>query len=130
IERARFADRLMVSLNVEPETRAARVPALVLQPLVENAVRYAVQPRENGGRITVRAARRDSRLVLEVEDEGCGLPSLSSRGNGIGLTNTRSRLSALYGADHRFDIGNTAQGGVLVHLELPWTIGEREGSAA
>jgi signal transduction histidine kinase len=130
IERARFAERLVVSLDVDPTTRSARVPALVLQPLVENAVRYAVQPRETGGRITVRAARRGSRLVLEVEDEGCGLPAPSARGNGIGLTNTRSRLSALYGADHRFDIGNTSQGGVLVHIELPWTTGEREDPAA
>jgi signal transduction histidine kinase len=125
IERARFAERLVISLDVEPATRAARVPALLLQPLVENAVRYAVQPREKGGRITVRAARRNARLVLEVEDDGCGLPAPSAAGNGIGLSNTRSRLTALYGADHRFDIGNTPRGGVLVHIDLPWATGGR-----
>jgi two-component system LytT family sensor kinase len=130
IERARFADRLVVSLDVEPTTRVARVPALLLQPLVENAVRYAVQPREDGGQITVRAARRDARLVLEVEDEGSGLPIPAARGNGIGLSNTRSRLRALYGADHRFDIGSTPEGGTLVHIELPWATGGSRDPAA
>jgi LytS/YehU family sensor histidine kinase len=98
IERLRFQDRLQVQLRVDPEALDARVPDLVLQPLVENAIRHGVVPRPGGGRVEVSAHKRDAELRLELRDDGPGLePSALRRGNGLGLSNTRHRLEKLYG---------------------------------
>src|SRR5215813_6326981 len=100
IERARFQDRLVVEVDIEPRAMDAHVPNLVLQPIVENAVRYAVAPRNGAGRVAIRAAREDSRLVIVVTDDGDGQKALVDANSrfekGLGLTNTRARLGQLY----------------------------------
>jgi sensor histidine kinase YesM len=103
----------------------ARVPSLILQPLVENAVRHAVAERELGGRVVVGAERRDGRLLLTVEDDGPGIPTNDSphqHGDrtGIGIANTRERLAQHYGTAQRFSLERGSLGGLLVVMELPY----------
>jgi signal transduction histidine kinase len=122
IQQARFGDRLAVRLDVAPEARLARVPNLILQPLVENAIRHGIAPRPRGGRVEVRARRRDGMLRLEVCDDGPGLPE-AGRGRfreGVGLTNTRARLQQLYGPAHRLELHNGAEAGLVVTLAIPF----------
>ena len=120
IERVRFADRLTVDIDAAPEAMEARVPSLILQPLVENAVRHGVAQTLGAGRIEVRATREGERLRLEVRDTGPGLPPGGQVTDGIGLSNTRGRLAHLYGADARFTIGGAPGGGALATVELPF----------
>jgi two-component system LytT family sensor kinase len=122
IEQVRFGDRLTVKIDVDDDAWTARVPALVLQPLVENAVRHAVAPREQGGRILIEARTTDGCLTLTVADDGPGL-SGSGNGIGIGLANTRERLQQLYGAAHRFGLVSaihcSPHSGLRVQIDLP-----------
>jgi len=120
IEKTRFGDRLTVRLDIAPETLDALVPNLVLQPLVENAIRHGIEPRAKPGRIDLRARRENGRLKLEVCDNGVGLPSGRIPEEGVGLSNTRARLQQLYGERHLFALGNTAGGGLTVSVELPF----------
>jgi signal transduction histidine kinase len=121
IQKARFGGRLAVELDIEPDTLAAMVPALVLQPLVENAIRHGVAPRPDGGRVEVRARRREGALYLEVRNDGPGLPTDGAGGQreGVGLANTRARLRHLYGPDHRLELSNGGEG-VVVTLAIPF----------
>lgn len=124
IERTRFADRLTVKMEIAPETLDARTPYLILQPLVENAVRHGIAPRSQPGQIVIRAQRSDGNLLLEVRDDGPGLsaePKTSSV-NRIGLASTRARLERLYGAAHRFELKNAPEGGLVVTLAFPFQI--------
>ncbi|MFC3549988.1 sensor histidine kinase [Lysobacter cavernae] len=118
IEKMRLGERLRVEWGIDSTLLDARVPHLVLQPLVENAIHHAVATRVTPGEVSVRATRSDSRLILEVRDDG-GQP-VPSHGPGIGLNNTRARLLCLYGADHLFEIATQAAGGTLVRLDLPY----------
>jgi two-component sensor histidine kinase len=123
IERIRFSDRLDVHLDVEPETLDARVPNLILQPLVENAIRHGIAPRAEGGRLDVRARRRNGKLELTVHDDGPGMApghAATDSSNGIGLANCRARLTQLYGDDHGFEYGRLPDGGFSVVLTLPF----------
>ncbi|HMW03140.1 MAG TPA: histidine kinase [Acidobacteriota bacterium] len=126
IEQVRFRDRLTVHYEIEPDTLQASVPNLIFQPIVENAVRYAVAPRP-AGVISIRAQRENGWLKLEVEDDGPGLPlnerSETSITEGLGLTNTRSRLFQLYGHQARFQLGNGQPQGTRVSLEIPFRPG-------
>lgn len=117
IEHARFSDRLSYQIDVEPELLDSRVPSLILQPLVENAVRHGVARRVSPGRISVAAGLRDGRVQLTVRDDGPGLSADAT--DGVGLTNTRARLEQLYGDDHRFVVSNAEGGGVVVILAIP-----------
>jgi len=119
IEQTRFGDRLQVRMDIAPDTLDARVPNLVLQPLVENAIRHGIEPRARPGLIELRARRESGRLKLEVRDNGAGLPSDRKPEEGVGLSNTRDRLRELYGDRHRFELGNAEGGGLAVCLELP-----------
>ena len=120
IQHTRFQDRLTFVQNVEPELLDALVPSLILQPLVENAVRHAIEPRSTPGLITINARRENGRILLEVKDNGPGFQQAKSAGcAGIGLANTRARLEQLYGAEHRFTLANLDEGGVLVRMEFP-----------
>jgi signal transduction histidine kinase len=121
IERTRFQDRLSVQMAVEPEVEQVLVPPLILQPLVENAIRHGIEPREDPGRVEIRIQRRDGMLELKVTDNGPGLPENEAPASreGIGLSNTRSRLSHLYGANHRLELVSVPGGGLEVRLLIP-----------
>jgi len=117
IQRARFPDRMEVSVDVPPEPRRARLPALLLQPLVENAVRHGVAASARRGRIAISAARAGDELHIEIFNDG----SLDEAAPaGIGLANTEERLRRLYGAAQRFAL-RAARGGVLAEISLPWS---------
>ena len=122
IEQTRFRDRLTVVLDVQPDTLDALVPNLLLQPLVENSIKHGIGPRPTPGRVTVRARRAGAMLELDVQDNGVGLSAarLTDFNRGIGLSNTRSRLEHLYGALHRFEFRQPAEGGLLVLIAIPW----------
>jgi two-component sensor histidine kinase len=122
IERIRFSDRLAVHLDVEPDTLDARVPNLILQPLVENAIRHGIAPRAEGGRLDVRARRRKGKLELSVHDDGNGMEQgrAGEASNGIGLANCRARLTQLYGDTHGFEVGRSSGGGFSVVITLPF----------
>lgn len=122
IEQTRFADRLTVDLQIPPEALGARVPYLILQPLVENAIRHGIAPRAQPGRVVVRAGRENGFLVLQVRDDGPGLATgLSAPPRvGLGLSSTRERLEKLYGQQHRFEMGNGVNGGFVVTLAIPF----------
>jgi sensor histidine kinase YesM len=121
IEKTRFADRLSVSFEIDPEILDARVPNLLLQPLVENAIRHGVSRRAGAGRVDVRAWRENGSLRLEVKDDGPGLPDTAIECGGIGLANTRARLERLHGSDYRFELSNSPEGGALASVWLPFT---------
>jgi hypothetical protein len=119
IERARFSDRLNVSVSAAPEARACLVPPLLLQPLVENAVRHGVSTSPEACRVDVSATIRGAWLVLEVVDDGAGPGRGSSKaGTGTGLSNTRERLRHAYDGEHRFDIEERHGGGTRVTIEI------------
>lgn len=122
IQAVRFQDRLRVRWEVATDARAARVPAMILLPLVENAVRHGVSARPGPGEVGIRAQREADTLRLEVWDDGPGLPAVSQNGarRGIGLANTQARLTQLYGTTHRFELLDAAPSGLVVRLSLPF----------
>jgi two-component system, LytTR family, sensor kinase len=122
IEQMRFPDRLTVTFDIEPKTQELLVPQLILQPLVENALRHGILPREEAGRVEISARVVDGQhLELKVRDNGSGLPAAngSPGREGIGLQNVRSRLAQLYGAAQQLEIGNASTGGVEARLRIP-----------
>ena len=123
IERTRFRDRLTTQIEADPRVLDCVVPNLILQPIVENAIRHGVSQRAAHGHVEVRASRAGDALRLEVRDNGRGLPegaeACRSKQGGVGLANTRARLQQLYGGDYRFEISNAPAGGAVVTLELP-----------
>ncbi len=120
-ERLRFGERLRLEYAVEEEALGALVPSLLLQPLIENAVKYAISPREEGGSIRIEGRVRGSMLEVAVIDDGPGVPERGSaiEGRGVGLRNTRERLSVLYGAQHRFTVFNSHPG---THVEIAFPL--------
>jgi len=118
IEELRFGDRLETRVAVAPEALAALVPRLVLQPLVENAVRHGVEAATGPARIELRAAVADGMVWLAVGDGGGD--GVAPAGHGIGLANTRSRLAQLYGDRHRLELVPAAGGGVLARVGVPY----------
>jgi two-component system, LytTR family, sensor kinase len=120
IEQTRFPDRLTVNYDIAPEVLDARVPTLILQPVVENAIRHGIASITEPGVIDISAKASGSQVVLEVRDNGAGLSdsALDALQKGIGLSNTRARLECLYGGDHRFEFSNT-RGGLLVRIAIP-----------
>lgn len=124
IEKVRFADRLEVILEVAPDTLDAQVPHLLLQPLVENAVRHGVSRLSSQGEIRIAARHDDNSLHLQITDNGPGLADLghAPAKEGIGLAATRERLRTLYGEDQDIEITNVARGGVEVHIRLPFRV--------
>jgi two-component system LytT family sensor kinase len=120
IEQTRFRERLKVEMEIAPETLKARVPNLVLQPLVENAIRHGIERHARPGKIVLRAQRLDNQLELEVQDNGGGLPNGKPLREGIGLSNTRTRLQQLYGTAQKFELKNVETGGLLARVILPF----------
>lgn len=129
IERIRHGDRLDVRYGVAPESLDALVPNLLLQPLVENAVRHGLSQRPESHRIEIRSARTDGRLRLEVVDDGPGFDRdpLLEEGEGVGIRTTLERLRHLYGSDFRFRAGDAPGGGARIEVEIPWR--EESGGA-
>ena len=120
IQRTRF-DWLAVGIHVNADTRSAMVPHLILQPLVENAIRHGLAVRQGPGHIEVFAERRGDRLVMQVRDDGVGLPDKPNPGRGgIGLRNANERLRQLYGKNHRFELRPREHGGVVVEIDIPF----------
>ena len=123
IERMRFQDRLTVCLDIDPKTLAMQVPNLILQPIVENAIRHGIAPRSCPGRIEIHAKQIDGFLQVQVTDNGPGLPLNGNSRNlfkkGLGLANTQARLQQIYGSAHRLDFDNAPVGGLIVTLEFP-----------
>lgn len=138
IERMRFEDRLRTEFDIDEAALDALLPSMLLQPLVENAVKYAVSPQEEGARVSLTAKVHGKRLRLKVEDTGPGasgprqgdLVSLAQSqqepiSTGVGLANIRNRLIQAYGPDHRFETQSGAGGGFAVLIEIPFeTAGE------
>ena len=123
IERVRFQDRLTTSLDVEPRALDSAVPNLILQPIVENALRHGLSHR-TAGHLEISAKRYNGSLRIQVKDNGPGLsaitrPKTANTREGLGLSNTRARLEQLYGGAHRFEIENAPGGGLVVTLEIP-----------
>lgn len=126
IQRIRFAGSLEVHQEVDPDVLDALVPNLILQPLVENAIKHGVGNLETGGRIELRAWRNGDRLHLSVSDNGPGLSTFVGDGavpQGIGLRNTRERLESLYGSAQSLTLGPANGGGLVAHLSIPYHTG-------
>ncbi len=120
IELVRFGDRLHVDFEIDDATQDALVPALLLQPLVENAIRHGALSRSGPAAVRIRSAVEGTLLVLSVEDDGAGLPPLEQRNaGGLGLENTRARLERLYGTGQRLQLENRIGGGLRVTIEIP-----------
>src|SRR5688572_15060527 len=128
IEQTRFQDRLTVRMNIDPAVLNATVPNLILQPLVENAIRHGIAPRAQPGVIDISAARENGMVRLKVCDNGPGLNSngAAKLNKGIGLANTQARLDQLYGANHSFEMHSPDSGGLEVTILIPF----RNGSSA
>jgi two-component sensor histidine kinase len=122
IQQTRFGDRLRLEQDIPLAALDCLVPTLLLQPLVENAIRHGIEPSENGGLVRVRARDQDGRLALSVEDDGVGFaPGAGAASEtGIGLANLRARLEALYGASQKLELTERSEGGVAVRIEIPW----------
>ncbi len=124
IERTRFGDRLEVRIDIEPETLDASVPNLLLQPLVENAIRHGIAQKVGGGLLEIKAAREENDLCLLVRDTGPGLSAatLSALNTGVGLSNTRSRLEELFPDRHLFEFQEPPEGGLAVRIRIPFVV--------
>ena len=120
IQKMRLGDRLQVTLDIAPDVADILVPSFAIQPLVENAIRYAIAPRRDGGHLEIRAQRVDARLRLTIADDGPGVNASSPDGGGwgIGLENTRERLTQLYGNDCTFTITDRPTGGAAVTIDI------------
>ncbi len=127
IEKMRFEDRLRPHFKIESETIGARLPSLLLQPLIENAIKYAVTPAENGADIWLTAMREGQAVRIEVADNGNGHGAelAASPSTGVGLANIRDRLSQAYGGAHRFETKENDRGGFSVIVEIPFETGDR-----
>jgi len=127
IEQARFEDRLKVIFEISEEANASMVPSLLLQPLIENAIKYAIARSEAGGVIRITARIEAESLLLSVADSGCGskVPDFEVlQGTGVGLMNIRQRLKALYGSLSSLDIGAADIGGLQANLLLPLRVAD------
>lgn len=120
IQKVRFGSRLETRFSIADETRGARVPTLLLQPLVENALRHGIEKNSGLGTLEIVSRRDGDRLHLEVRDTGPGL-SAAKPANGVGLAVTRERLNALYGPSHEFRLEDLPGGGAVASIEIPWT---------
>lgn len=124
IEEARFADRLQVTWDIAPSALTAAVPPLILQPLVENAIKHGLWPRPAAGHLHLHAAIENGQLLLQVSDDGLGI---RENGTGVGLSNTRARLQQLFGQRQQFSLVNRSGGGAVATIRLPYRVLSAEG---
>ncbi len=128
IEKMRFEDRLRPHFAIDPAVARARLPSLLLQPLIENAIKYAVTPQEDGADITISAQLAGQNVRITVSDTGAGLSGertdpttgVATESTGVGLANIRDRLAQAFGDQHRFDAQLGAEGGFTVVIEFPF----------
>jgi two-component system LytT family sensor kinase len=132
IEVVRFGgDKLKVVKELDPASLEAMVPSVILQPLVENAVKHGLSPKVEGGTIYLRSRIQDNLLVVEVEDDGVGITeSASSSGTGIGMANVRERLNVLYNDLARVEVESSPHAGTIIRLVLPVPQTLEEGGQA
>ena len=127
IEQIRFEDRLELEFDVEPLAREALVPSLLLQPIFENSMKYAIADSEDGGAVSLKARVVDDELQLEVSDTGPGMEALQNvQGQGIGLSNTLNRLETLYGRDYTFETSSVEPTGLCVRINIPFQTAPEE----
>jgi len=133
IEVVRFGAKLKVEKEIDPRTLEILVPSILLQPLIENSIKHGLQPRIDGGTVTLRSRLQGDRVLIEVADDGVGIgnrpvPQLrrtgSGSGNGIGMKNVRERLEVLYGNQARFSVVSSPGRGTLVSIEIPANLPE------
>jgi two-component system, LytTR family, sensor kinase len=122
IEQVRFQDRLSVEMDIEPEVLDAQVPNMILQPIIENAIRHGISQRIGKGQIRICATRKDNSLRIEVQDNGPGIARNDSAKAGLGLGNTIERLKQAYGGSQNFDIQAAPAGGTIVTLIIPFVL--------
>ncbi len=123
MERLRYGEKLLVQFDIESAALDVLVPNIVLQPLVENAIKHGISLRTNPGTVRVAAHRTGDRLHIAITDdgpEGRAMPPKNRKGPGIGLANSRAQLDRLYGADYRLEMVKRPEGGTVVSLDLPW----------
>ncbi len=122
IEKVRFGDRLIIEKDIETRATRALVPSLVLQPLIENAIKYAISPSEEGGTLRISASVQQDTLVLRLSDTGPGLGNGNNgqKSAGVGLKNTRERLQQLYGDRQAFTLGPNEPSGLVVTINIPF----------
>jgi sensor histidine kinase YesM len=129
IEKMRFEERLRPHFHIDPSCNRALLPSLLLQPLIENAIKYAVTPQEEGADISIEVKRQVDRVVINVSDTGPGADSQNRRADastGVGLANIRDRLAQAYGDNHRFETQSEHTGGFRVLIEIPYQVEEAE----
>ncbi len=126
IEKVRFAERLRLNIEIDAEAELALVPTMLLQPLIENSIKYAISQSENGGTIRITAGVKEATLVLQVSDDGPGLPELNGESDGstfsrgVGIGNIRNRLQQIYADEHKLSFYNAKSGGLTVTVEIPY----------
>jgi LytS/YehU family sensor histidine kinase len=123
IEKVRFEDHLGLQMDIEEGAERALIPSLLLQPLVENAIKYAIAKSEEGGNLLIAARVFAGDLLLEVRDDGPGVEIVDSQipgANGVGLRNTRERLQELYGPHHSFRLEQADPHGLVIHIRVPF----------
>ena len=130
IEKVRFKDKLAVEKNIDPATLAAKVPGFLLQPIIENAIHYAIAPKKSDGIIRISAKKDDRKLILLIDDNGPGLQGFAKNKSkeGVGLKITKERLLYLFGGNHRFDLIKSPAGGLRVKIEIPFLITSAGGN--
>jgi len=119
IEKVRFGKRLQVQLEISDSAKKCQVPNMLLQPLVENAIKYAIEPRKSGGKVTIKAMCTYNRLVVSVLDDGYGEDEQSKKGFGIGISNTKARLDAMFNGDYEINLIAKPAEGARVEMSLP-----------
>lgn len=123
IEKVRFEERLKLEINVEDDAGEALIPSLLLQPLVENSIKYAISKNENGGLIRIEAKVFAEQLLIEVTDDGPGIPLQNGelpKYGGVGLRNFQERLKEIYGADHNCSFGKNSPTGLKINIRIPY----------
>ncbi|MEW6982974.1 sensor histidine kinase [Colwelliaceae bacterium 6471] len=130
IEKVRFEERLQVDFNISDDCQLALVPSMILQPIAENAIKYAIAVQEQGGTIAVSVNKFGNDLLIEVADNGPGAEIKNGnlfRENGVGLANSRERLQALYGENYSLVVANNTPTGVKVNIRIPYELGNKNG---
>jgi two-component system LytT family sensor kinase len=124
IEKVRFGDRLVIEKSIEAKAQDALVPSLILQPLIENAIKYAITPSEEGGTLRISARVQHKTLVLQISDSGPGLGNGNNgqKSSGVGLKNTRERLQQLYGDGQAFTLAPNEPRGLRITINIPYEV--------